>query len=117
MSRHEKDFALFRKFVEGGYDRKRFTKDLYRALYLSSFGFIAHYDLGGFYAARFGGWAERVETLTQVLERTALGPFEEAAQGLVRREGLLDEARRASASELEAVERAELARLKAKWET
>lgn len=116
VSHHERDIKLFERFIGSGYAKAKFTKDLYRALYLSSFGFIAHYDLDGFYAARFGGWPERAETLAQVLECDARTPLDAAVQEYVRSEGLLDKAKRAAAEELEAGERAELGRLKAKYE-
>lgn len=109
-----KEFAQFKKFVESGYARPKFTKELYRALNLSSFGFIAHYDLGGFYEARFAGWPERVETFSQILERDARGPFEQAVREYIKSERLLGQAAEAEAKDLEARERAELVRLTAK---
>ena len=107
--------VLFEQFVASGYARSKFTKELYRALNLSSFGFIAHFNLDGFYAARFAGCVERVETFAQILERPATGPFERAVQDRVRSDRLLDRASQEAAEELEASERAELARLVAKY--
>ena len=44
----------FERFAASGYKLAFFTKPLYLAL-SRCFGFIAHYDRYGFYAARFGG--------------------------------------------------------------
>jgi hypothetical protein len=116
MDRTTREFALFKKFVESGYERKKFTQDLYRALHFS-FGFIAHYDIDGFYAERFAGWERRANTFAQILERRgAPTPFEEAVRAFVVGENLFALAKSAAALELERVERAELARLKAKYE-
>jgi hypothetical protein len=52
----------FGRFAASGYDRGCFTKGLYHAL-RQCFGFIAHYDIDGFYEARFGNWEARVDTL------------------------------------------------------
>ena len=113
----EKEIALFKKFVDSGYDQAKFTKALYRALTFS-FGFIAHYDINGFYVARFAGWTERVDTFAQILEwpHRNRDPFEQSVRDYVREERLLDRAKRAAAEELETSERAELARLKEKYE-
>jgi hypothetical protein len=113
---HDKAMAAFKRLVASGYARERFTPALYRAMTLS-FGFIAHYDLGGFYAARFETADRRVETLEQVLGAPLcrLSPFEVALRQHVLDGGLLDAERRLAASQLEARERAELSRLRVKY--
>lgn len=108
-------FALFKRLVASDYAPERLTRALYHDLTLS-FGFIAHFDRSGFYAARLRGWPERAETFEQVLGWSARTPFEQAVQAYVRSERLLDRAQAAAAGELEASERTELARLKAKYE-
>lgn len=44
--------AAFKKFVEGGYQRKDFTAKLYERL-SNCFGHIAHYDRHGFFETQF----------------------------------------------------------------
>jgi hypothetical protein len=41
------------RFVASGFKRSRFTKDIYLFLYCYHGDFIAHYDIDGFYKARF----------------------------------------------------------------
>ena len=112
---HERALAAFKRFAASGYARERFTPALYRALTFS-FGFVAHYDLGGFYGSRFETADRRVTTLEQVLNYNATSPFEMSLRQYVLEKGLLDAERRLAAEQLEARERAELARLKAKYE-
>lgn len=115
MTNPKKTIALFKRFVSSGYAQAQFTKPLYHDL-SQSFGFIAHFDRRGFYVARFEGWPERVETLAQVTEWTVTRtPFEQGVKAYAEQAGLLDAARLAAARELEAAERAELARLRAKY--
>ena len=59
----------FVRFVNSGYDRSKFTKIIYMGLSTHGyFGFIAHYDIDGFYTAQFGTAAER-ESFWENLDR------------------------------------------------
>lgn len=106
----------FERFALSGYRQTRFTDALYRALHLS-FGFIAHFDRGGFYRVRFEDLAGRVETLRQMTDEQPWHnrPEEVALRAVVTRLKLVDAAEKELAAETEAAERAELARLKAKY--
>lgn len=44
----------FKVFVEGGFKREDFTERLYEFLHVNA-GFIAHYNIDGFYATYFNG--------------------------------------------------------------
>jgi hypothetical protein len=109
------ELKVFERFVASGFDRKKFTHAIYKKLTFA-FGFIAHYDIDGFYVERFATPDQRVATFACVTNRTAHTPFEVSLQDYVRRERLLESAQQMAAAELEASERAELARLKAKYE-
>ena len=54
MTAREKELALkhWEKFLKQGLQKHHFTKRLYHHLYLHC-GFIAHYDLSGFYSTYF----------------------------------------------------------------
>ena len=60
---------LFKRFALSGYASAKFTDALYHAM-SNAFGFIAHYDRAGFYAARFADLDVRVETLTVMSKTT-----------------------------------------------
>jgi hypothetical protein len=55
MTADEKTKVLrqWRAFVKSGFEQKKFTKAIYKHLNQHC-SFIAHYDLGGFYATYFG---------------------------------------------------------------
>lgn len=107
----------FERFVDSGYEQKRFTKDLYEALRMS-FGFIAHYDRGGFYQKRFSAPEDRVVTFAEIRRPTAwpARPIEVALRKIVVRRELHEQALKDVDAAVEKRERAELARLKAKYE-
>jgi hypothetical protein len=108
----------FERFAVFGYKHKLFTKDLYRAL-SGSFGFIAHYDRDGFYAARFGTPAAKTSTLAIMATppgSLAENQLEKALRAIVEKHDLFAAAARERNAEIEKSERAELARLKAKYE-
>lgn len=67
LSASEKAKVLnnWKLFVSSGFKRTRFTKALYKHLSLHC-GFIAHYDINGFYAARFADAQGRARTLRQL---------------------------------------------------
>ena len=110
---------LFEKFVLAGYASAKFTEPLYEDL-RNSFGFIAHYDRAGFYAARFADAGARVDTLTIMSDLTewfSKQPLETSLRAVVEKHGLFGAAIRERDTEIERVERAELARLRAKYES
>jgi hypothetical protein len=63
----EKLVKEFEKFILSGFQKTKFTKALYKHLSLN-FGFIAHYDLNGFYEARFADPIGRVQTFTSIID-------------------------------------------------
>ena len=110
----------FGRFAESGYKRTLFTKPLYHEL-SQCFGFIAHFDRDGFYAERFGSLAARSATLTIMGEDSkvvawSLSAQEQLLRTMVISQGLAAAAAKELAVETEQRERAELARLKAKYE-
>jgi len=112
--------TAFGRFAASGYKKSLLTKPLYLAL-SRCFGFIAHYDRDGFYEARFGGPAARVATFAVIMgeQQAALTmtELERRLRTMVRARGLVDAAEKDLAVETETRERAELARLKAKYES
>jgi hypothetical protein len=62
----EKILKNFEKFLKSGFARKNFTQILYKHLSLN-FGFIAHYDINGFYESRFAEAEGRLITVNQIL--------------------------------------------------
>ena len=114
--------VAFGKFAASGYKKSLFTKELYRELSMS-FGFIAHFDRDGFYEALISSPSARANALTIMAERDlatggvrALTPLEQLLRTMVIDRGLVDVAAKELAVETEQRERAELARLKAKYE-
>ena len=87
-------YKAFARFIKGEFDPRKFTKSLYQHL-SGQFGFIAHYDLGGFYHARFGDPEGRMKTFAAVMnasqwnfndENTSgCGDLNKAIQELVRK--------------------------------
>jgi hypothetical protein len=56
----------YQAFVESSFKRQLFSKSLYQ--YLSvNFSFIAHYDIDGFYRARFADPIGRAKTFNQIM--------------------------------------------------
>jgi len=68
MSAKEKEKVVedFRRFLKSNFDRKHFTKRLYRHLHLHC-SFIAHYDIDGFYTTYFDEPEMTTEFLNQFL--------------------------------------------------
>lgn len=106
----------FERFAASGYAWGKFPDGLYRPLTFA-FGFIAHYDRGGFHAARFRELDDLVETLQTMVAPTpwASTQVEIALRDTVVRCDLLAMAVIERDSELERAERATLARLQAKY--
>lgn len=123
--RESKVLTKMKKFILAGMPASRFTEELY-GWFRNMYGHIAHYDRGGFFATWFGDNPCRAEFLKRAdIEAnccrhwTAPYPEKRLEQELaqwIRSEGLVEKYERASASDLEATERAELERLKAKYE-
>jgi len=114
-----KTVESFGRFAASGYKRTLFTKELYRDL-SRTFEFIAHFDIDGFYNVRFSGPAERVDTFAIMVDeeqqRRTLTDLEQQLRSVVVTMGLYGAAANQLADETERTERAELARLKAKYE-
>ena len=62
----QKVFTSYVKFVESGFDQKKFSKALYKYLSLN-FSFIAHYNQEGFFLTRFQDPVNRVKTFEQLV--------------------------------------------------
>jgi hypothetical protein len=60
-------YTAFVRFVKSDFDPRKFSKDLYKHLSLQ-FGFIAHYDLSGFYHARFADPDGRMKTYERIAQ-------------------------------------------------
>jgi hypothetical protein len=120
----------FVRFVESGYKPSLFEKWFYTRL-SNTFGHIAHYDRGGFYATFF----ETLRDQLRFLEITAgnyglysdrsggicgdpqftYSDVERALRNWARENQLVEKAKAALGQETETAERAELARLQAKY--
>lgn len=87
-------YTALTRFIASNFDPRKFTKALYKHLSLN-FGFIAHYDLGGFYHARFADPDGRMKTFESITnasqwnfndENTSgCGDLNKAIQELVRK--------------------------------
>ena len=64
-SEKEKIYSDLQKFIDSGFKRIKFTKALYKYLSLN-FGFIAHYNIEGFFMARFIAPQGRINTYIQI---------------------------------------------------
>lgn len=111
----------FVRFVQSDFAAKHLTDKFYRRL-SNTFGHIAHYNRGGFWAEFFTTTADKVTFLEQTLQHPCYGDpawtysdVERALQGWLRADGMLDRYRQRLADETEVGERAELARLQQKY--
>ncbi len=87
------------------------------------FSFIAHYDRAGFWTEYFTGTAGKIEFIEQVIQHPCYGDpghtFSDVEREIGRRlrqVDLLDFYRKKGRSEQEATDRAQFARLKARFE-
>ena len=110
------------RFVSADFPRHQFTERFYRQV-MHTFSFIAHYDSAGFWTEYFTGTAGKVEFIEQVVRHPCYGDprhtFSDVEREIGRRlrqVDLLDFYRRKDRSERDAAERAEFARLKARFE-
>jgi hypothetical protein len=114
----------FVRFVESGFKATLFYDWFYTRLN-GTFGHIAHYNRRGFYDTWFSGTAERLNFLRHT-ERDRSWQYgdpaftysdvEKVLVAWVRESGLVEKYRAALSAETEASERAQLERLKAKYE-
>lgn len=111
----------FIRFVQSDFAAQRFTDKFYRRL-SNTFGHIAHYNRGGFWAEFFTTTADKVRFLEMTLRHPCYGDpawtysdVERALQAWLRADETLERYRQRLAEESEAGERAELARLQAKY--
>jgi hypothetical protein len=111
----------FVRFVKSDFNERQFTQAFYKRLSLT-FGHIAHFNRHGFYETFFASTAGKVRFLWQTLRHPCWGDptytysdVERALQSWLRQSGLLDHYERKLADEQVTAERAELARLKAKY--
>jgi hypothetical protein len=108
-------------FVESDFAERDFPQALYRRL-SSCFGHIAHYNRKGFYEEFFTATEGKVRFLRMTLAHPTWGDpaftysdVERALQSWLNQNGVLARYERRLAAEQEAAERAELARLQAKY--
>jgi hypothetical protein len=111
----------FVRFVQSGFAAQHFTDKFYRRL-SNTFGHIAHYNRGGFWAEFFTTTADKLRFLEMTLSHPCYGDpawtysdVERALQEWLRACGLPDLYRQKLAEETEAAERDELARLREKY--
>jgi len=112
----------FIRFLDSGFKKTLFQKWFYKRLSMT-FGHIAHYDQMGFWSEFFESLSGRVRFLEITLQHPCYGSpthtycdVERAIQEVVRERKYLEEARAALAAGVEKAERAELTRLKDKYE-
>ena len=113
----------FIRFASSDFPKHQFTHRFYRQV-MHTFGFIAHYDLDGFWTEYFTSTAGKIEFLEQVISWPCHGDathtFCHAEREIARRlkaADLVGLYRAQLKNEEHAHERAELARLKAKYES
>lgn len=111
----------FIRFVESDFIERRFTQAFYKRLSLT-YGHIAHFNRHGFFERFFASTEGKVRFLRQTLQHPCWGDpsytysdVERALRSWLRQNGVLDCYERRLAEEQEAAERAELARLRAKY--
>ncbi len=111
----------FIRFVESDFAERQFPHTFYRRLALT-FGHIAHYNRHGFYGEFFTATEGKVRFLRMTLAHPCWGDpaftysdVERSLQSWLHQNGVLGRYERRLAAEQEAAERAELARLQAKY--
>ena len=112
----------FIRFVESDFLRNKFTKTFYGQL-SNTFGYIAHCDIHGFYAAQFSSRTRQINFVKQSLQYPCDGSadytfsdVEAYLKDWLNRTGVLNRLLSAERSENIQSERNELARLRAKFE-
>jgi len=111
----------FTRFLSADFPRHQFTERFHGQI-MSCFGLIAHYDRTGFWTEYFMSNAGKVEFLQQVLSHPCYGDpchtFSDAEQEIIkrlRRTDVLGFYRQRLCAEQDTADRAELARLMAKY--
>lgn len=112
----------FAKFVESGFSKNYFTKRFYNRL-MNCFGHIAYFDIHGFWATFFTSDVDKHQFIKQCLDWTCYGDAEctysDVEKVLIKwlaDYGVEQTLRRDVVENVESTERAELARLKEKYE-
>jgi hypothetical protein len=112
----------FLRFASADFPKHHFTLRFHRQI-MNTFGMIAHCDLTGFWAEYFTTTSGKIEFLEQVLGWNSYGDpttsFCDAEREIARRlrnVGLVDLYRGKGRAERDAAERAQYARLKARFE-
>jgi len=113
--------SQFVRFIQSDFALKHFTDKFYRRL-SNTFGHIAHYNRGGFWAEFFTTTADMVRFLEQTLQHPCYGDpawtysdVERSLQAWLRAEDVMDRYLQRLAEETEKAERTELARLQQKY--
>ncbi|HEY7331252.1 MAG TPA: hypothetical protein VH592_26700 [Gemmataceae bacterium] len=111
----------FIRFVESDFAEREFPLRFYRRLALT-FGHIAHFNRHGFYDEFFSATESKVRFLRMTLGHPCCGDaaftysdVERALQSWLHQNGVLGRYERRLTAEQETAERAELARLQAKY--
>ena len=111
----------FVRFVQSDFAAKQFTDRFYRRL-SNTFAHIAHYNRAGFWDEFFTTTADKVRFLEQTLQHPCYGDpswtysdVERALQQWLHESDVLEQYQQKLAEETEAVERAELVRLRHKY--
>lgn len=109
------------RFIQSDFKRTFFTKSLYKRL-SSTFGFIAHYNLDGYYNTWFDGTFHQLTFLMRLRDTAIFGDpaftycdVEQVIQAWVQEQGLVDAYHQQYMNDVENRERAELARLLEKY--
>jgi len=110
------------KFIAADFARTLWTKRLYRRL-SQCYGHIAHYSDAGFWGVFFNDTQGKLDFLDETMSHRCHGDptytycdVERAIQARLRRSGIVPAYQALRLAEIEAAERAALARLRAKYE-
>jgi hypothetical protein len=110
------------KFIAADFAQTLWTKRLYRRLSLR-FGHIAHYSDAGFWGVFFTDTQGKLDFLDETMRYPCYGDptytycdVERAIQARLQRSGIVPAYQALRAAEIEAAERAALAKLRAKYE-
>ena len=111
----------FLRFVSSDFPKHQFTLRFYRQV-MHTFGHIAHYDAAGYWAEFFTSTTGKIDFIEQAVHHPCYGDpthtFSDVEREIARRlrhVGLLDLYRARGQADREAAERAEFARLKARF--
>ena len=114
-------FNQFKKFVKSGFKQSLFTKKFYTRLSMT-FGMIAHYGQGGFWAEFFTTTADKARFLHECLQWGCYGDpaftycdVEKELQAWMRDNDILGGMNEQYHKEVETTERAQLSRLQQKY--